>query len=212
LGLAGTLKFTAWPVIVLMLFAIRDENGRRARKRYGLSASAVLIPALLYGLISAPGPFLNNAIRFPLGLANLRSPAASPLLGHVLTSLFPSDRRVVTAILGVVGVALMLAYLSRHLPRTVSAVSRTTAITLFVATVLAPATRFGYLIYPANLLVWSYFLAPIEAAAADRVQLGSSRSMTRSSTELVSAGAPPPSSAGVTAPCLPSMSTPTSQV
>jgi hypothetical protein len=212
LGLAGTLKFTSWPVLVLMLFAVRDENGRRAYRRYGITACAVLAPALIYGFFSAPGPFLNNAIRFPLGLANLRSPAASPLLGHVLTTLFPADRRAVTAVLGVIGVALMLAYLSRHLPRTVAAVSRTTAIALLIATVLAPATRFGYLIYPANLFVWSYFLAPIEAAASERRQSSSSRSMRRISTELVSAGVPPPSSAGVIAPLRSSMRTPTSQV
>ena len=212
LGLAGTLKFTAWPVLALMLFAVRDERGRRAYKRYAIATCAVLAPALIYGFFSAPGPFLNNAVRFPLGLANLHSPAASPLLGHVLTTVFPDDRRVVTAVLGVIGVALMLAYLSRHLPRTVAAVSMTTAVALLVATVLAPATRFGYLIYPANLFVWSYFLAPIEAAASARGQSSSSRSMRRISTELVSAGVPPPSSAGVIAPLRSSMRTPTSQV
>jgi hypothetical protein len=212
LGLAGTLKFTAWPVILLVLFAVRDSEGRRAPRRCGIASAVVLIPALAYGLISAPGPFLENAVRFPLGLTNLRSPAASPLIGHALTTLFPADRRFVTAVLGLVGVALMLAYLSRHLPRTVAGVARTTAVALFIATILAPATRFGYLIYPANLIVWSYFLAPIEAASAGRDHSGSSFSMIRSSTELVSAGVLPPSSAGVIAPLVSPTSTPTSQL
>jgi hypothetical protein len=211
LGLAGTMKFTAWPVIALMCFAVRDRSGRRALGRFGLAAGVVLAPALAYGLISAPGPFLENAVRFPLGLTKLHSPAASPLLGHALTTLFPGDRRLVVAVLGVVGVTLMLIYLSRHLPRTVASVARTTAFALFLATVLAPATRFGYLIYPANLIVWSYFLAPIEAAE-ERNQLSSSRSMSRISTELVSAGVPPPSSAGVIAPFVSLTRTPTSQV
>jgi hypothetical protein len=200
LGLAGTLKFTAWPLIFLMVFAVRDQSGHRAVKRYSLSAAVVLAPALLYGLISSPGPFLENAIRFPLGLTNLRSPAQSPLLGHVLTTIFPADRRIVTAVLGLVGVGVLCLYLSRHLPRTPSAVARTSALALFVATVLAPATRFGYLIYPANLVVWSYFLRPIEEGAAAVDYSSSSRSMSRSSTALVLDGSEAPPSAGVIAP------------
>jgi hypothetical protein len=115
-------------------------------------------------------------------------------------------------VLGVIGVVLMLAYLARHLPRTAADVARTTAFALFLATLLAPATRFGYLIYPANLLVWSFVLAPIESATAIAAQSSSSSSISRSSTELVSAGLPPPSSAGVMAPLVSSTSTPTSQV
>jgi hypothetical protein len=183
-----------------MLFAVRGRDGKRAVRPYSISASIVLAPALAYGLISAPGPFLDNAIRFPLGLTNVRSPAQSPLIGHALATLFPADRRVVTALLGLFAVALLGVYLSRHLPRTVSAVARTSAVVLFVATVLAPTTRFGYLIYPANLIVWSYFLQPIEDQAISRVHSSSSRSIRRSSTELVLAGSAPPPSAGVIAP------------
>jgi hypothetical protein len=29
---------------------------------------------------------------------------------------------------------------------------------MLLATLLAPATRFGYLMYPANLFVWAYLL------------------------------------------------------
>ena len=81
---------------------------------------------------------------------------------------FPDDRHLVTAILGVAAVGLLVAYLSRHLPRSAAAVARTAAVVIFIVTVLAPATRFGYLIYPANMFVWSYFLAPIEAEASVR--------------------------------------------
>jgi hypothetical protein len=200
LGLAGTLKFTAWPLILLMLFAVRGQDGKRAVRPYSISASVVLAPALLYGLISAPGPFLENAIRFPLGLTSLRSPAQSPLIGHALATLFPADRRAVTVLLGLFAVALLGVYLARHLPQTVSAVARTSAVVLFVATVLAPTTRFGYLIYPANLIVWSYFLQPIEEHATAGAHSSSSRSIRRSCTELVLAGSAPPPSAGVIAP------------
>jgi hypothetical protein len=211
LGLAGTLKFTAWPVILLMLFAARDTQGRPAPKRYALSAGIVLAPALLYGFFSAPGAFMENAIRFPLGLTELRSPAASPLLGHALSTLFPNNRHLVTAVLGVVGVALLLVYLSRHLPRTVANVSRTTALALFAATVLAPTTRFGYLIYPANLILWSFFLKPLETEAEARDYAASPRSRIRTSTELDPRADPPPS-AGVTIAGLSSTNTPTAQV
>ncbi len=191
-GLAGTLKLTAWPPLVLMALAVRDKDGRPAPWRYLGAASLVLVPSLLAGIASGPGAFFENVVRFPLGLAHVKSPAASPLFGEVLTTLFPGDRRAVTGLLGLVGLGLVAIYLARRCPRSPAEVCRATALILFLATVLAPATRFGYLIYPVNFVVWGYFLdglSPVGLGAQSR----SSRSMRRSVSELAAVGLAPPS-------------------
>ena len=41
---------------------------------------------------------------------------------------------------------------------------------MLLATVLAPATRFGYLIYPLNLLTWAVLLKPSVAPAGESSQ------------------------------------------
>jgi hypothetical protein len=113
------------------------------------------VPVILAGALTSPRGFVENVIRFPLGLANVHSPAASPLLGQVLTTMFPGERRLVTALLALGGVAVVAAILWYRPPRTVAAVAGMTAFVLLLATLLAPATRFGYLIYPANLAAWA---------------------------------------------------------
>jgi hypothetical protein len=212
-GLAGTLKFTAWPLLILLAFAARDKEGRPARGRYACAALVALVPSLIAGMALGPQAFLENAVRFPLGLAHVESPAASPLLGEVLTTVFRGDRRMVTVFLAVGGLLLVGWYLVRYMPRTPSEAARATAFILFVATVLAPATRFGYLIYPANLLVWTWYLDGLGATRQledDELQSRSSRSMRRRSTPLVGAGAAP-ASAALTVPLTARTSTPTSQ-
>ena len=208
LGLAATLKFTAWPVLLLLLFAVRDPKDRPAAGRYGLAAGVVALPVILFGALTNPRGFFENVVRFPLGLAHVRSPAASPLLGQMLTNLFPSERRVITALLGLVGVAIVAVVLARRPPRTPAAVAGFTAFALALATVLAPATRFGYLIYPANLAVWALVLPSVSGQR--RAQSASSTSNNRNESELEPAGVSP-LRAGVIEGLEPSTFTPTSQ-
>jgi hypothetical protein len=203
LGLDATLKLTAWPVLVLMLLAVRDREERPARGRYALAAAAVLLPVLGIGIGLNPGAFLLNVVRFPLGLTTVRSPAASPLLGQVLVTLFPHEKRLITVLLVAAGLALVLAVLRRHVPRTPASVARFTCFAMVVATVLAPATRFGYLVYPANLLVWAYLLDGMserrlaQTAAAVGAQSESSISYSDKVSELVGASCSPPARAGL---------------
>jgi hypothetical protein len=126
--------------------------------RYLAAVAAVTAPVLALGFASNPHGFIENVVRFPLGLAAVRSPAASPLLGQVLTTLFPSARPLLTALLGAVGVAVMALTLRRFPPMSAAATAGLCAFGLLLATVLAPATRFGYLIYPANLALWALAL------------------------------------------------------
>lgn len=158
LGLAATLKFTAWPLLLLLPLVVRDENEQRAPLRYSLSALVVMLPILGLGFSSGPSAFIENVIKFPLGLTPIKSPAASPLLGQVLTNLWPDHRRAITVGLLVVGAAVVLWALKKWRPTTPGGVARFTAFAMCVATLLAPATRFGYLIYPTNLIMWGYVL------------------------------------------------------
>lgn len=211
LGVAGTLKFTAWPVLLLLLLVVRDKDERPARRRYALAVAAIVVPVVGAAFVSAPVAFFDNVVRFPLGIAGVHSPAASPLLGEVLVSVFPNDRSLITAVMVAIGLVLVAYGLRRFTPRTPGDVARFTGFAMLLATVLAPATRFGYLIYPANLFVWGYLLdgfarVPEEGAAYD----SSLTSKTRTSAVLVGAAAAPPS-AGLSDEFADFTTTPTSQ-
>ena len=55
---------------------------------------------------------------------------------------------------------MLAVYLRRRPPLGAVAVARVAGWVLFIAILLAPATRIGYLMYPMNLLVWSWMLTP----------------------------------------------------
>ncbi len=157
-GAAATLKFLAWPVALFVLVVVRDRDGNPARGRFGVAFGGMLAACLAYGLASDPVPFIDNAFRFPLGLTKLASPAASPLLGHEIASLFPGHRTLIAGMMALLAVVVCVGYLRRFPLLTVADAARASAVALLLATVLAPTTRFGYLIYVANLLVWSVLL------------------------------------------------------
>jgi hypothetical protein len=158
MGLAGTLKWTAWPLILLAALCVRDEDGRPAVGRYGLSMLLVVVPIVGSVVALAPHAFAENVIAFPLGLTKVHSPAASPLPGQILVNLFPAEKRGITAALVLAGIAIVLVQLVRRRPREVGAAARFSGWALAFATFIAPATRFGYFIYPVNMLVWAYLL------------------------------------------------------
>lgn len=179
MGFAGTLKFTAWPLLVVLALSERDRQGRRAILRYLLAALAVVVPVLGVGIGLDPHSFVENAIRFPLGLTRVKSPAASPLVGQELVSLFPAAKPELIALLAAIGVAAVAYGLWRWRPSTPQAAAGFTGLAMLLATLIAPATRFGYLIYPLNLLTWAVLLKPDlgdeQAGAADRVSDGAER-------------------------------------
>lgn len=215
LGCAGSLKFTAWPLLVLLALGVRDEEDRPAGLRYLAAVAAVVVPVVGAGFLASPVAFLENVVRFPLGLTKVRSPAASPLVGQVLVHAFPLHKTAVTAGLLLAGVVTVVVVFVRHRPTTPASAARFAAFVMAAATVLAPATRFGYLIYPVNLVVWAYVLDGMKAGrrarAGEPAQSGSLRSSTRSDTVLVGAVCPPPDSAGVIDGVAGSTRTPTSQ-
>lgn len=193
-GLAATLKFTAWPILLLMAIAARDQKGRRASGRYLLSSLVVVAPVVALGFVPSPRAFITSVIRFPLGLTPLRSPAASPLLGQALTRLVPSERSPITVGLLILGLVIVVAVMRAKTPRSTAEVAAFAAFCLLVATILAPATRFGYLIYPIDLAVFAYLVVDLELVPGRGDQSWSLSSTSWSETLEPAAAFPPPSS------------------
>ncbi len=155
LGFAAGLKFTAWPLVLLSFAVARDRDGRRGRGIAWvlLGMGVVLVPSVVPVFLHDPAAFLNNVVRFPLGLTKISSPAASALPGHVIVLAFPQIRRAFPFILAIVGVAVIGWVLVRHRPRTVSDVCRLGGWAMTAGILFAPATRVGYLLYPDQLLL-----------------------------------------------------------
>jgi len=155
-GLAGALKLFAWPVLLALLaLALARHAGRRyAPAALGLPALAVL-PALLVD----PGAAAENLLRFPLGQGLVRSPAASPLPGHLIAATGAGGRAVALGLLLAAGAALAW-WLVRRTPQTAAAAAGIAAVGMLAVTLLLPATRFGYLLYPVAYALWVPVLSP----------------------------------------------------
>ena len=156
LGAASTLKFTSWAVVFLALFAATDRGGRRAVWRYTIAVAVLVVPVVLPVALHNPSAFVDNVVRYPLGLAGVASPAASALPGHILVSAFPGIHRAYVVVVAVVGLAVLARILRRRPPRDAAAVARLTGWVMLIAILLAPATRVGYLLYPINLFLWAW--------------------------------------------------------
>ncbi|MHB1711139.1 MAG: glycosyltransferase 87 family protein [Acidimicrobiales bacterium] len=171
LGAASSLKFTAWPLAFLAVWAALDRRRKRAAGPYLLGLAVVIGPVVLPLALRNPSAFIDNVIRFPLGLAGVTSPAASPLPGHLFVTAFPRAHPAYVLVAVVSGLAFLGRRLFTHPPVDASGTARLAGWVMLVAILLAPATRVGYLLYPANLFVWAWMLGrardPEPVAPAD---------------------------------------------
>ncbi len=180
LGAASSLKFTAWPLALLALWAASDARHRRAAVRYAVGVLVVMGPVVLPVALRNPSAFVDNVIRFPLGLAGVSSPAASALPGHILVATFPGIHRIYVAAIVVVGGAALVWRLRRRPPQNAAQVAGLTGWVMLIALLVAPATRVGYLLYPINIFVWAWMLGlaedpvPRPSSGADQLSSGSS--------------------------------------
>lgn len=153
LGAAGAMKATAWPALVVaaVLVAVRDGRGAALR----VSAVAWGLVAVAVGPVAVrwPRSFVQNTIEFPLGLAHVKSQAVSPLPGRLLTETGHAGHMVAVGLLALAGLGVIVSLLIRP-PQTVPAATWRLIVGLTLMFVLAPATRFGYFIYPVGLLIW----------------------------------------------------------
>jgi hypothetical protein len=158
LGAAASLKFTAWPLVLLALWAASDRSRRRARGWYALGVAALMGPVVLPVALSNPSAFIDNVVRFPLGLAGVSSPAASALPGHILVAAVPGIHRAYVVAVVIIGGLALVWRLWRRPPTNAAEAASLSGWVMLIAIVLAPATRVGYLLYPINLFLWAWML------------------------------------------------------
>ncbi len=168
LGIVSSMKFTAWPLAALALFAADGKNDVRRPGTMFLGMLVVAGPVVVPFALRGPWAFFDNVVLFPLGLSGVTSPAASPLPGHLIVAAFPFLHRALPLSVGVVGGILLGIHLWRRPPQTVAQVCTVGGVVMSVIILLAPATRIGYLLYPINFFVWAYLFTELEAQPKSR--------------------------------------------
>jgi len=153
LGIASAMKATAWPALVVAFALLYVRDGQRAAWRFTAVAISVVIVIVGPFAVLKPGSLVKNTILFPLGLASVKSQAASPLLGHVLAQTGVIGHTIVVILLIGSGLAIAVSLVIRP-PRDVPAATIRLVLGLSAMFVLAPSTRFGYFIYPAAMVLW----------------------------------------------------------
>jgi hypothetical protein len=157
-GIASAMKFTAWPLAALGLFAARGRNGERRPLAMLAGIFVVAVPAIFPFVLQGPIALIDDVVLFPLGLSALPSTAASALPGHVLVSEFPSLSKSLPLAVGLVLATALARHLYRRTPQTASDVCNVAGVVMAVLILLASNPRIGYLLYPINFFVWSYLL------------------------------------------------------
>ena len=189
LGVAAATKATAWPALIVAATMLTVRDGWRAATRFVLAAIAAAAAIITPVAAVWPHSLVENTILFPLGLAKVKSQAVSPLPGHVLADTGAAGHTIAVALLCLAGLGVLVSLVIRP-PRNVPSATWRLIIGLVLMFVLAPATRFGYFMYPAGL--WAWLVVS---------QLGARRPQpTGRPDEDFPSGPPPPGHGGVAQP------------
>jgi hypothetical protein len=154
LGAACAIKATAWPALPIIAAMLTARDGARAATKFAMTAgitATALVAAMAPASVTAPAALFQNTVLFPLGLTRYQTEAGSPLPGHLLAATGPAGRWAAIALLCAASVAMGASLLVRP-PADTQAAALRIAVTLAVLFTLAPASRFGYFVYPAALL------------------------------------------------------------
>ncbi len=157
IGLALAMKTIVLPLGVMLtvfMFSRHRPGTPRDGRIFVGALLAVPVATSLPLLIVDPNALIENLVRYPLGLTQQRSPASSPLIGWALTQWVPFGKAIALTLLGAALIAIAVAA-ARRPPRTIGEAALWTALMLTAIIVLAPATRFGYFIYPGFLAAWA---------------------------------------------------------
>ncbi len=157
LGVACAMKYTAWPALAVAIVMVATRDGARAAVRFGgaaLGTAIALAVALAPAGLASPAAIIQNTVAYPLGLTAARSPAQSPLPGHLLATLGHAGHTSAIALLAVAGLALAVSLAARP-PATPARAAARIALGLTALFTLSPATRFGYFVYPLALSGWA---------------------------------------------------------
>jgi len=156
LGVVCAMKYTAWPALAVLFVMVRARDGARAAIRFGavtLGTAIALVAALAPAALANPDALYQNTVAYPLGLTGARSPAQSPLPGHLLATLGPAGHSAALALLALAGLALAVSLVVAP-PKNPGRAAIRIALGLTALFALSPATRFGYFCYPLALYGW----------------------------------------------------------
>jgi hypothetical protein len=142
IGFAASLKATAWPVAAtcLALAAARDRTadalggfrgGACAAVRAGAAGGVVVAAGVVLPALADAHGFFTNVVAYPLGLTPARSPADSPLPGHLLAQTGPAGHLLVLTLLGLTALVLAVS-LAVRLPPDAAAAARRLALGLLL--------------------------------------------------------------------------------
>lgn len=162
LGVACAMKATAWPAVPVFAAMLVARDAARAAWRFigvTMVTAVVLSAATAPGALTSPSAFLQNTVLFPLGLAQHKTPAASPLPGHLLAMTGIAGHWAAVGLLVAAGLGFAVSLIVRP-PADAHAAAWRLAVGLAVMFTLAPATRWGYFVYPIGLAVWSMLTRP----------------------------------------------------
>ncbi len=167
LALACAMKTTAWAVIPVLAVMAWVRHSPRVAARFTASAigltvvlAAAAAPAAL-ATADAVNAVKQNLIDYPLGTTKYKTPAQSPLPGHLIAELGPVGHTAAVALM-VIAVVAFAAWLLLRPPRDVRDAAFRLAVGYAALFTLDPSTRFGYYAYPLALLGW-LALTPSEA-------------------------------------------------
>ena len=154
LGAACAMKATAWPALPVIVAMLAARDGPRAATRFAATAgitTTALVAATAPASVLAPAALFLNTVLFPLGMTRYRTDADSPLPGHLLAVTGPPGHWAAIGLLCAASLALG-ASLVVWAPADTRAAAWRLAVALAMLVTLAPATRWGYFVYPAGLL------------------------------------------------------------
>lgn len=163
LGVAAAMKATAWPALLVAAAFFAVTGGWRQVARYAATAGAVCAAVVAPFAALWPQPLVQNTIMFPLGLTKIKTQAASPLPGYLIAQTGHAGHLIAVMLLVTGGLAVGASLVVRP-PKNARAAALRLALGLALMFTLAPATRFGYFIYPAALLVWLWLAGPEPSA------------------------------------------------
>ncbi|KDN16970.1 glycosyltransferase 87 family protein [Amycolatopsis rifamycinica] len=176
LALVVSAKLIVAPAAAVLAVLVLVRRGRgldwAALGRFAAALVATTAAVHLPVYLVDPAAFVEHVFRFPLGMGVVRSPAASPLPGHLIAETGPLGQVAAFALVGAAAVA-MVVWLVRRPPANGSAALLRIAVGLGALILLTPATRYGYLVYPLVLLGAHLAFRVAEVPAAPPAQQSS---------------------------------------
>ena len=158
-GAALALKQTGLLLLPFLVMAV--PRGRRAKAF--AAAAVVAIPLSIALAAWNPPAFVEDAVKFPIGLGSERSAAGSATIGSLLVRAFPGRETAMSLLLA--GTVLVIAgvLVVRRPPHDAASAAAAAAVVSACALLLAPQARAGYLIYPIDLAVWAVALRSVDS-------------------------------------------------